>query len=227
MMRALYTAATGMLAQQYNIDTISNNLANVNTTGFRSQLGAFPGFDLSGSCARPVRRSGLADRRRSRRRPRHQDRRLGKSSSRKACSSRPTTPLELAIEGDGFFQVTLPDGTSAYTRDGSFKKDSNGAIVTAGRLLPQPADHDPGQRRRKSPSGQDGTVTRSHRAARADATRPDHAGPISNPAGLSAGKGRTCIVQTLRRARRDLGPRTQRRRIGAGRLPRETPTSRS
>src|ERR1700761_9638197 len=130
MMRALYTAASGMIAQQYNIDTISNNLANVNTTGFRNNLAHFqdliyqqlraPGTPVGASQIAVGQDVGLGVK-------------IGASEKEftQGVLQQTSNPLDLAIEGDGFFQVTLPDGTQAYTRDGSFKKDSNGSIVTA------------------------------------------------------------------------------------------------
>ena len=145
MMRALYTAATGMIAQQYNIDTISNNLANVNTTGFRKNTAHFQDLIYQNLRApgTPVGASVV---------PVGQDVGLGvkvgasEKSFTQGVLQQTSNPLDLAIEGDGFFQVTLPDGTAAYTRDGSFKRDANGSIVTADGYLLSAADHHPGQR---------------------------------------------------------------------------------
>src|SRR5579863_4987973 len=105
MMRALYSAATGMQAQQFNLDTISNNLANVNTAGFRANQARFQ--DL---IYQTLRAPGAP---------------VGSSAKLFTQGSLVQTdnPLDVAIQGDGFFQVTLPDGTTAYTRDGSFKMD--------------------------------------------------------------------------------------------------------
>ncbi len=130
MMRALYTAATGMEAQQYNIDTISNNIANVNTTGFRANQARFqdliyqtlrnPGTPVGPTVVPVGQNVGLG---------------VQIGSSEKTFTQgtlmQTSNPLDLAIQGDGFFQVTLPDGTAAYTRDGSFKRDANGSLVTA------------------------------------------------------------------------------------------------
>jgi flagellar basal-body rod protein FlgG len=130
MMRALYTAATGMIAQQYNIDTISNNLANVNTSGFRKNEARFQDLIYQNLRApgTPVGPSVV---------PVGQDVGLGvkvgasEKTFTEGTLQQTSNPLDVAIQGDGFFQITLPDGTAAYTRDGSFKRDANGAIVTA------------------------------------------------------------------------------------------------
>jgi flagellar basal-body rod protein FlgG len=130
MMQALYTAASGMQAQQTNIDTISNNLANVNTTGYRGNLARFqdliyqelkaPGTPV-GNSQTPV---GI-------------DLGLGvKVSSNEKIFTQGSlqqtgNPLDVAIQGDGFFQITEPNGQIAYTRDGSFTEDANGQLVTS------------------------------------------------------------------------------------------------
>jgi flagellar basal-body rod protein FlgG len=130
MIRALYTAASGMNAQQTNIDNVANNLANVNTTGFKKSRVEFEdlvyqeirsaGSTASASTEAPV---GL-------------DVGLG---TRAVATARNFTsgnlrssgsPLDLAIEGDGFFQVTLPNGTLGYTRAGTLHRDSQGLLVT-------------------------------------------------------------------------------------------------
>lgn len=137
MMRALYTAASGMEAQQFNIDTISNNLANVDTTGFRANLAKFQDLIYQELTApgTPVGTSVV---------PVAQDVGLGVkiASSEKQFSQgvlqQTSNPLDLAIEGDGFFAVTLPDGTTAYTRDGSFKEDANGTLVTSDGYILSP-----------------------------------------------------------------------------------------
>ncbi len=138
MMRALYTAASGMQAQQYNIDTISNNLANVNTTGFRKNQARFqdlvyqqlrtPGTPVGASVVPVGQEVGLGVK-------------IGASEKlfTQGTLQQTSNPLDMAIEGDGFFQIQLPDGTVGYTRDGSFKQDANGAVVTADGyfLIPQ------------------------------------------------------------------------------------------
>jgi len=130
MMRALYTGASGMNAQQFRIDVTANNLANANTTGFKADRAEFedllyqalrtPGGTsatgvqfptglLVGLGARPVA-----------------------TAKHFAQGSLVQTDgqLDLAIEGEGFFEITLPDGTSGYTRSGAFKMDSEGNVVT-------------------------------------------------------------------------------------------------
>jgi len=194
MMRALFTAASGMIAQQYNIDTISNNLANVNTTGFRNNLAHFQDliYQQLRSPGTPVGASQIAV---------GQDVGLGVKigSSEKQFTQgtlqQTSNPLDLAIEGDGFFQVTLPDGTSAYTRDGSFKHDSNGSIVTADGYFLNPQITIPAAATSVS-VGQDGTVS----AQIPGQTAPQTLGQItlvrfSNPAGLNP-EGQNLFVQT-------------------------------
>lgn len=134
MLRALYSAASGMESQQMNLDVISNNLANVNTTGFKKSRIEFqdllyqdiraPGADQGNGAQLPT---GLQT----------------GHGSRAVATSRVFTEgeltqtgerLDVAIQGDGFFQVTLPDGTLAYTRDGSLKTSSSGEITTSDGL---------------------------------------------------------------------------------------------
>jgi flagellar basal-body rod protein FlgG len=135
-MRALNIAATGMQAQQLNIDNIANNLANVNTTGFKRGRADFqdllyqtvrpPGASASQSTVVPTGlQIGLGTRSVS----------ISKSFTQ---GSYQTTeqPLDLLVEGNGFFEIQLPSGDSAYTRDGSFKLDDQGRMVTSnGDLL--------------------------------------------------------------------------------------------
>jgi len=124
MMRALYSAASGMIAQQYNMDTISNNLANVNTTGFKGQRAEFQDLVYqtfkSSSTTSNASQVGLGSALSA----------TGSDFSEGALQNT-SSPLDLAIIGNGFFQVTKPDGTLAYTRDGSFKQDANGLLVTS------------------------------------------------------------------------------------------------
>ena len=131
MMRSLNTAGTGMVAQQLNLDTISNNLANVNTTGFKAQTAEFQDliyqtYRLSGASAGA-----------SAAQPASMQVGLGTmfASTSSDFSSGPlqstNNPLDLAITGSGFFKVELPNGSNAYTRDGSFTTDQNGNLVTS------------------------------------------------------------------------------------------------
>lgn len=138
MLRALWTAASGMSAQQLNVDTIANNLANVNTTGFKRHRVDYqdlyyqtlrePGGQQGEDTTNPT---GLE---------------IGMGTypvaTQKIFTSgdlqRTDTPLDLAIEGNGFFQVLLPDGNRAYTRSGTFRLDAQGRIVTPDGYALQP-----------------------------------------------------------------------------------------
>jgi flagellar basal-body rod protein FlgG len=131
MMRSLWIAKTGLDAHQTSMDVITSNLANVSTTGFKRSRPVFedllyqtlrqPGSSSSQATAIP---SGLT---------------LGTGVRVVATEhiftqgtvQKTDNPLDLAIQGNGFFQIQMPDGTLAYTRDGSFTKDANGLIVTA------------------------------------------------------------------------------------------------
>jgi len=130
MIRAMWSAASGMEAQQLRIDTVANNLANVNTTGFKRSLVNFqdllyeslraPGAD--GSAAEQIPAGiqiGHGTRPIS----------IAKVFTQGDFAST-GRQLDVAIEGQGFFEVTLPDGTEAYTRDGSLNVTSDGKIVT-------------------------------------------------------------------------------------------------
>ncbi len=139
MMRSLWTAATGMYGQQTNIDVISNNLANVNTTGFKKsrvdfkdlfyQITQLPGTPVAGGEMELPTGSqiGLGTRPGA----------VFKIFSTEGYQET-QNPLDLAIEGDGFFQIQLSDGTIAYSRDGSFKIDSEGRLVTSDGYLMEP-----------------------------------------------------------------------------------------
>ncbi|HET6896250.1 MAG TPA: flagellar basal-body rod protein FlgG [Candidatus Baltobacteraceae bacterium] len=195
MMRALYTAASGMEAQQYQMDTISNNLANVNTTGFRRNEARFQDlvYQELRAPGTPVGASVV---------PVGQDVGLGVKvgSSEKIFTQgnliQTGNALDVAIEGDGFFQVTMPDGTTAYTRDGSFKRDANGAMVTADGYFVQPQITIP-QNAQQLSIGEDGTVT----ALVPGSNLPQQLGQIQlarfvNPAGLSPLGGHNLYTQT-------------------------------
>ncbi|HWR38005.1 MAG TPA: flagellar basal-body rod protein FlgG [Patescibacteria group bacterium] len=139
MMRALYTAGTGMKAQQMNLDVISNNLANVNTTGHKKDR-----IEFEDMIYQTLRQTGVAS---------GPDTQLptglqvGHGVMPVATQKIYTqgslqetgNPLDIAISGEGFFQITMPDGTLAYTRDGSFKKDSQGRVVTSEGYYLEPA----------------------------------------------------------------------------------------
>lgn len=130
MIRALYTAASGMSAQQLNLDTIANNLSNSSTTGFRQLRLQFqdmvyqnvvtPGAAQSQNTVSAGLQIGLGT----------------KSAATEVINTQGSleetdNSLDLAIEGNGFFQIQLPDGSTAYTRAGSFHQNSQGQIVTS------------------------------------------------------------------------------------------------
>jgi flagellar basal-body rod protein FlgG len=131
MLRALYSAAAGMESQQLNLDVIANNLANVNTTGFKKSKVEFQEL-LYQTLRAPGSESGQGN--------------LLPTGLQVGQGSRPVATarvfttgeltrtgerLDVAIQGDGFFEVQLPDGSRAYTRAGAFKTASDGRIVTS------------------------------------------------------------------------------------------------
>jgi flagellar basal-body rod protein FlgG len=130
-MRALYTAATGMMAQEMNVETISNNIANMRTTGYKRQRVGFQDMLYQIN-----RRAGSATSETGTIVPAGVE--IG-SGVRTVATPRIFTqgnvsPTEkeydIAIRGDGFFRIQMPDGTTSYTRDGSFELDPEGQIVT-------------------------------------------------------------------------------------------------
>ena len=134
MMRALNTAGAGMIAQQYNLDTIANNLSNVNTTAFKQTRAEFQDlmyqtFRAAGSNndAVDAQQVGLGSK-------------FSATAANFAMGPLQATgnPLDVAINGEGFFQVLRPDGTTAYTRDGSFKMSADGTLVTSDGYILQP-----------------------------------------------------------------------------------------
>ena len=136
MIRAMSTAASGMKAQQTNIDTISNNLANVNTAGYKKSHVEFQDL-LYESTVPTGRGSGLAEPNRVE--IGHGVKMVGTNKIfSQGLVQQTSNPLDMMIEGDGFFQVLLPDGTTAYTRDGSFKLDAERNIVTTTGYRLQP-----------------------------------------------------------------------------------------
>jgi flagellar basal-body rod protein FlgG len=131
MIKAMRTAALGMKSQQMNIDNIANNLANVNTTGFKKSRIEFQ--DILYQKSRSAGTASVAGTKVP------VDLEVG-YGVRPAATSRlfgqgnmtPTdNPMDLCIEGSGFFRVLMPDGTYAYTRDGAFKLSEDGTFVTA------------------------------------------------------------------------------------------------
>lgn len=130
MMRSLNTAASGMVAQQRNLDTIANNLANVNTNGFKSQRAEFQ--DMVYQNVRPSGGSNGG----GAQQPSGMQIGLGTQFAattgefRQGSFQSTNNPMDLAIGGEGFFAVEMPDGSRAYTRDGSFKLNSSGEMVS-------------------------------------------------------------------------------------------------
>ncbi len=139
MIRSLWIARTGLNAQQLSLDVIANNLANVGTNGFKrarpvfedlfyqtirqagaqsSQTNQIPSGLQIGSGVRPVATARIHT---------------------QGAMQQTGNDLDVAIDGAGFLQVLLPDGTTAYTRDGSFHKDNQGQIVTSSGYPMQPS----------------------------------------------------------------------------------------
>jgi flagellar basal-body rod protein FlgG len=158
MIRAIWTAATGMAAQQLNIDTIAHNLANVNTNAFKRsraefadllyQIQRMPGTNASTVGIYPVGMQvggGV--------RPTTVAKEWVQGNLRQTGNE-----LDVAIDGPGFFQVTRPDGTIMYTRNGSFKRDNVGNLVTGDGDLLTPVITIPSGAL-KVDIGQDGTVS--------------------------------------------------------------------
>src|SRR5262245_42621598 len=139
MLRSLWIAKTGLDAQQLHIDVISNNLANVSTNGFKRARAVFedllyqtlrqPGAQSSQQTQIPAGLqigTGV--------RPISSERIFTQGNLQQTGNA-----LDVAIQGSGFFQIQMPDGTTAYTRDGSFHTDSNGQLDTSSGFQLQPA----------------------------------------------------------------------------------------
>jgi len=188
MMRALYTAATGMGAQQMNVDTIANNLANVNTAGFKKSR-----VDFQDLLYQQIRMAGAASSD-STQLPTGINIGLG---VRPAATQKLFTPglpkqtgnpLDVRIDGDGFFHIQMPDGEPAYTRDGSFKLDEERRVVTSNGYLLEPNLTIPDDVKYETISiASDGTV----QVTVAGESTPTDVGQITlasfvNPAGLTA-----------------------------------------
>jgi flagellar basal-body rod protein FlgG len=195
MIRSLWISKTGLDAQQTQLDVISNNLANVSTNGFKRSRAVFedllyqtvrqPGAQSSQQTQLP---SGLQ---------------IG-TGVRPVATERIFTQgnvnqtnndKDLAIQGAGFFQILLPDGTTAYTRDGSFQTDNQGQLVTSSGYTLQPPITIP-QNTTKLSVGRDGTVS----IMQAGSTASTQIGTIQvatfiNPAGLES-RGENLYVET-------------------------------
>jgi len=185
MIRALWTAASGMQAQQLNMDVVANNLANVNTAGFKKSRADFQdlmyqnmkttGAPSTGTTQTVGIQVGLG--------------------TKAAAVTKLFTPgnfaqtgnqLDIAIEGDGFFQILLPDGTTGYSRAGAFKRDNQGRVVNSDGYPLVPQIVVPGNATTIN-VGNDGTVS----VLQAGQTTPTTIGNIqlasfSNSSGLSS-----------------------------------------
>ncbi len=196
MLRALWTSSTGMTTQQLYVDTIANNLANVNTNGFKKNRIDFqdllyqtirsPGASSSEGTQLPTGvMVGLG---------------VKPEATQKIFSQGPlaetSNSLDVAIEGDGFFQILKPNGDTAYSRSGAFKVDSQGRLVTSDGFVLQPEITVPADTTAVS-VGQDGTVE----ATVAGATTPTNIGQLTlakfiNPAGLQS-EGKNLYLETV------------------------------
>ncbi|MDE2075479.1 MAG: flagellar basal-body rod protein FlgG [Burkholderiales bacterium] len=195
MMRSLWISKSGMEAQQLQLDHISNNLANSGTNGYKQSHAVFEDLmyqNLRQSGANSSQQTQL---------PTGLQVGLG---VRAVATSRLFTQgnlqstnnnLDVAINGNGFFQVQMPDGTTGYTRDGSFKLDNQGQIVTNNGYLVQPGITVPANATNLT-IGNDGTVT----ALLPGQTTTQNLGQIQlanfiNPAGLDP-RGQNLFVET-------------------------------
>jgi flagellar basal-body rod protein FlgG len=181
----MFSGATGMSAQEMFVDTIANNLANVNTTGFKKSRVDFQ--DILYQKMRPAGAENVA----GTTIPSGIEVGLGVKpvSIAKVFTQgqliKTENQLDVAIEGDGFFQVLLPDGTTAYTRDGSIKMDANGSLVSADGLFFQPTITVPNTTVSLS-IGQDGTVTALDQNGTSTNLGQFSLAKFLNPTGLSS-----------------------------------------
>jgi len=195
MIRALYSAASGMNAQQMNVDNIANNLANANTNGFKMRRTQFQDL-LYQSYVQPGAAAGSQT--------------IVPSGLQIGLGTRPASneiifahsnfqqtqnPLDLVIQGKGFFQVRLPSGSLAYTRDGGFQFDKDGNIVTSSGNPIEPQITIPAQAQSVT-IAPDGTVSYTQPGQ----TAAQIAGQIqlanfANPAGLNS-IGQNLFTQT-------------------------------
>ena len=138
-MRSLDIAATGMLAQQRNVEVVSNNLANMNTTAFQRRRSEF--HDL---IYQDLRRVGTTSSDAGTIVPTGVQLGLGFKLAavyrihEQGNLSATDNTFDLAVQGKGFFQITIPDGTTAFTRDGTFQLDASGQVVTHDGYTVQP-----------------------------------------------------------------------------------------
>ena len=186
MIRALYSAASGMTAQQLNVDNIAHNLANANTTGFKTRRAQFQDL-LYQSVVQPGAAAGQQTVV-----PTGLQLGLGTRASSNEIIftqgnfSQTNNPLDLVIQGRGFFQVRMPSGELAYTRAGSFHLDRDGNLVTGDGNPIEPQITIPADAQAIS-IAQDGTVSYTQPGQ----TSAQQAGQIQlanfpNPAGLNS-----------------------------------------
>lgn len=195
MIRSLWISKTGLDAQQTQMDVIAHNLANVSTTGFKRQRAVFedllyqnlrqPGAQSSQQTQLP---SGLQIG--TGVRPVATERIFTQGNLQQTDNSK-----DVAINGAGFFQILLPDGTTAYTRDGSFQVDNQGQLVTSSGFTVQPAITIPVDAQSIT-IARDGTVS----VLVAGQTAAQQVGSLQlatfiNPAGLQS-KGENLFVET-------------------------------
>lgn len=195
MIRSLWISKTGLDAQQTQMDVIANNLANVSTNGFKRSRAVFedllyqnirqPGAQTSQQTQLP---SGLQLG--TGVRPVATERIFSQGNLQQTSNNK-----DVAIQGAGFFQVLMPDGTTAYTRDGSFQTDSQGQLVTSSGFPVQPAITVPANAESLT-VGRDGTVS----VTTTGSTATTQIGTLQlatfiNTAGLQ-GKGENLFVET-------------------------------
>jgi flagellar basal-body rod protein FlgG len=195
MIRSLWISKTGLDAQQMQMDVISNNLANVSTSGFKKSRAVFE--DL---LYQNLRQVGAQTSQQSQSpsglqlgtgvKPVATERIFTQGNLQQTGNDK-----DVAIQGQGFFQILLPDGTTGYTRDGSFQVDSQGQLVTASGYPVQPAISIPANAQSLS-IGRDGVVS----ITTPGSTATTQIGQIQlatfiNPAGLQ-GKGENLYVET-------------------------------
>ena len=195
MMRSLWISKSGMEAQQTQLDHISNNLANSGTNGYKSSHAIFEDLMYQN-----LRQSGSSSSEQTQLptglqvglgvRPVATSRQFSQGGLQSTSNN-----MDVAIKGNGFFQITMPDGTTGYTRDGSFQLDSQGQMVTNNGYLLQPGITVPATATNLS-IGTDGTVS----ATLPGQATPQNLGQIQlanfiNPAGLDP-KGQNIFAET-------------------------------
>ena len=186
-MRALNTAATGMQAQQLNVEVIANNIANMNTTGFKRQRAEFQ--DL---LYQNVERMGVTSSDAGTVVPTGVQVGVGVKSgsvyrvTEQGSVTQTTNPLDVAIQGEGYYIVQMPDGRDAYTRAGNFSRSPDGQIVTEDGFIVAPGISIPEEAVSVS-INREGVV----QAIMPDGSDPQDVGALElarfvNPAGLEA-----------------------------------------